>query len=44
MLGHPKIAQIQKYAKVTSLKIERETRGLFERLKDENIFFIPIYI
>lgn len=33
MLGHSKIAQTQKYAKVTSLKIERETRGLFEKLK-----------
>jgi site-specific recombinase XerD len=34
MLGHSKIAQTQKYAKVTSLKIERETRGLFEKLKN----------
>lgn len=33
MLGHSKIAQTQRYAKVTSLKIERETRGLFEKLK-----------
>jgi site-specific recombinase XerD len=33
MLGHSKIAQTQKYAKVTTLKIERETRGLFEKLK-----------
>jgi site-specific recombinase XerD len=33
MLGHSKISQTQRYAKVTSLKIERETRGLFEKLK-----------
>jgi hypothetical protein len=33
MLGHSKIAQTQKYAKVTTLKIERETKGLFEKLK-----------
>lgn len=33
MLGHSKIAQTQKYAKVTTLKIERETRVLFEKLK-----------
>ncbi|MDO9415292.1 site-specific integrase, partial [Pararhizobium sp.] len=33
MLGHSKISQTQKYAKVTSLKIERETKMLAEILK-----------
>jgi len=33
MLGHSKMSQTQKYAKVTALKIERETKGLFELLK-----------
>ena len=33
MLGHSKISQTQKYAKVTTLKIERETRELFNLLK-----------
>ena len=34
MLGHSKISQTQKYAKVTTLKIERETRELFNLLKN----------
>lgn len=34
MLGHSKISQTQKYAKVTAIKIERETRGLFNLLKN----------
>ncbi len=33
MLGHSKISQTQKYAKVTTLKIERETKELFNLLK-----------
>lgn len=33
MLGHSKIAQTQKYAKVTALKIERETKDLSLKLK-----------
>lgn len=33
MLGHTKITQTQRYAKVTTLKIETETRQLFEKLK-----------
>lgn len=33
MLGHSKIAQTQKYAKVTALKIERETMDLSNKLK-----------
>jgi site-specific recombinase XerD len=32
MLGHSKIAQTQKYAKVTALKIERETKDLCQKL------------
>jgi site-specific recombinase XerD len=32
MLGHSKISQTQKYAKVTELKTERETRELFLQL------------
>jgi site-specific recombinase XerD len=32
MVGHTKISQTQRYARVTSLKIERETRGLYEKL------------
>ncbi len=34
MLGHSKISQTQKYAKVTAIKIERETRELFNLLKN----------
>ncbi len=34
MLGHSKISQTQKYAKVTSLKIERETKELFKLLEN----------
>jgi len=32
MVGHTKIAQTQRYARVTSIKIERETKLLFEKL------------
>lgn len=32
MLGHSKLSQTQKYAKVTAMKIEKETRELFEKL------------
>ncbi|MFZ4058779.1 MAG: site-specific integrase [Ferruginibacter sp.] len=32
MLGHKKLSQTQRYAKVSTLKIERETRALFEKL------------
>lgn len=35
MLGHTKISQTQRYAKVTVLKIERETRGLYSLLKNQ---------
>lgn len=34
MLGHSKISQTQKYAKVTARKIELETRDLFNLLKN----------
>ncbi len=34
MLGHRKLSQTQKYAKVTAVKIERETRELFNLLKN----------
>ena len=33
MLGHSKLSQTQRYAKVTAIKIERETRDLFNLLK-----------
>jgi len=33
MLGHSKISQTQKYARVTSIKIERETKELIEMIK-----------
>lgn len=33
MLGHSKISQTQKYAKVTEIKIEKETRELFLQLQ-----------
>ena len=33
MLGHSKISQTQKYAKVTSIKVERETKELVKLLK-----------
>ncbi len=32
MVGHSKISQTQRYARVTSLKIERETKALYEKL------------
>ena len=32
MVGHSKISQTQRYARVTSLKIERETKVLNEKL------------
>ena len=32
MVGHSKISQTQRYARVTSLKIERETKVLYEKL------------
>ena len=32
MLGHTKISQTQKYAKVSILKIQRETNALYELL------------
>lgn len=35
MLGHSKISQTQKYAKVTALKVERETKELFNLLKNK---------
>lgn len=37
MLGHAKISQTQRYAKITSLKIERETKELFDILKNKQL-------
>ncbi len=33
MVGHSKLSQTQKYARVTAVKLERETKALFELLK-----------
>jgi site-specific recombinase XerD len=32
MLGHSKLSQTQEYAKVTEIKIEKDTRNLFNML------------
>lgn len=35
MLGHAKLSQTQEYAKVTEIKIEKDTKELFKRLNSE---------
>lgn len=35
MLGHAKLSQTQEYAKVTEIKIEKDTRDLFNLLNKE---------
>ena len=36
MLGHSKLSQTQQYAKVTEIKIEKDTRELFNRLNEDS--------
>jgi site-specific recombinase XerD len=37
MMGHSKISETQRYGKVTAIKIERETKALFEKLSERKI-------